>query len=136
MLSSQQKGQKLQRSELHNSRTCLQQLPGREMLHRQRNLEHPGQLGVSAGAGCGARALGREQSSLAHVGVHVWAAPSTPREHRQCQAAGDSQENAPRAGMARAVPLPCQERSAHLLPGVPAQLQCCLGTVTGQQQRF
>lgn len=50
-------------------------------------------------AGAGHRALGRGQWQPGTL----WAAPSTAREHRQCQGAGDSQENAPGVGMARAV---------------------------------
>lgn len=59
----------MQRSEFQNSRNRLW-----EMLHRQRNLQHPGQPGVSPGgrsrtAGHGARLWGGSSGSLAHVGV-------------------------------------------------------------------
>lgn len=111
VLNSQQKGQKLQRSEFHNS-SCQ---GGRCSTGRGTwSILASWECQQEAGAGRGARALGREQSSLAHMGVHVWAAPSTPR---QCQAAGGSQENAPRVGMARAVLPALPGGSSPVLPG-------------------
>lgn len=77
---------------------------------------------------------GGSSRSLAHVGVHEWAAPAVPGSTGSAREQETPRKIPEGQGWPGLCSLPCQERSAHVVPG-SAQLQLLLCSCLGLSHR-